>query len=277
MLLPRTSVRSALLILLLLFILLQTPGRCHAAARHRGSGPRAEARGGLHSLAQLAGRYRSGPCLKSDLEVKTKSSVCFSEGHLSDPKHKEKFITHMTGVAAASCSLCLLWFKVSVAARVQSSEFRGFRSSLSDGSLSVPSGPLYFKPQCRKQFHRLYNHTRDCTVPACLMAAGGRAAPRHTRRPGGPARRATIQPDHKTTEEEHLLHNGDFPVDRKWSPYAMLVPSDDQQLMFCSQEKLDVKVQTVHIQQQRTDEPVQMNSFSSPVSLGPTDSLNLPP
>lgn len=61
MLLPRTSVRSALLILLLLFILLQTPGRCHAAARHRGSGPRAEARGGLHSLAQLAGRYRSGP------------------------------------------------------------------------------------------------------------------------------------------------------------------------------------------------------------------------
>uniref|UniRef100_A0A3Q2QL55 ALK and LTK ligand 1 n=1 Tax=Fundulus heteroclitus TaxID=8078 RepID=A0A3Q2QL55_FUNHE len=29
----------------------------------------------------------------------------------------------------------------------------------------MPSGPLYFKPRCRKQFHRLYNNTRDCTVP----------------------------------------------------------------------------------------------------------------
>ncbi|XP_043965666.1 ALK and LTK ligand 2 isoform X2 [Gambusia affinis] len=125
MLLPRTSVRSALLILLLLFILLQTPGRCHAAARHRGSGPRAEARGGLHSLAQLAGRYRSGPVGFSGHEAAgvKRPSRSNHEGHLSDPKHKEKFITHMTG-------------------------------------------PLYFKPQCRKQFHRLYNHTRDCTVPA---------------------------------------------------------------------------------------------------------------
>ncbi|KAM9766335.1 ALK and LTK ligand 2b [Menidia menidia] len=28
------------------------------------------------------------------------------------------------------------------------------------------TGPLYFNPKCRKQFHRLYNYTRDCTVPA---------------------------------------------------------------------------------------------------------------
>lgn len=28
------------------------------------------------------------------------------------------------------------------------------------------TGPLYFDPKCRKQFHRLYNNTRDCTVPA---------------------------------------------------------------------------------------------------------------
>uniref|UniRef100_A0AAX7VY61 ALK and LTK ligand 1 n=1 Tax=Astatotilapia calliptera TaxID=8154 RepID=A0AAX7VY61_ASTCA len=27
-------------------------------------------------------------------------------------------------------------------------------------------GPLYFSPKCRKQFHRLYHKTRDCTEPA---------------------------------------------------------------------------------------------------------------
>uniref|UniRef100_A0A3B3WR41 ALK and LTK ligand 1 n=2 Tax=Poecilia mexicana TaxID=48701 RepID=A0A3B3WR41_9TELE len=125
MLLPRTSVRSALLILLLLFILLQTPGRCQAAARHRGSAPQAEARRGRHSLAQLVARYRRGPVGFSGHEAAgpKRPSRSNHEGRLSDPKHKEKFITHLTG-------------------------------------------PLYFKPQCRKQFHRLYNNTRDCTVPA---------------------------------------------------------------------------------------------------------------
>ncbi|XP_054882158.1 ALK and LTK ligand 1-like [Poeciliopsis prolifica] len=123
MLLPRTSVRSALLLLLLLllFILLQTPGRCHAAARHRGP----EARRGRHSLAQLVGRYRRGPVGFSGHEAAgtKRPSRSNHDGRLSDPKHKEKFITVLTG-------------------------------------------PLYFKPQCRKQFHRLYNHTRDCTTPA---------------------------------------------------------------------------------------------------------------
>lgn len=28
------------------------------------------------------------------------------------------------------------------------------------------TGPLSFDPKCRKQFHRLYYNTRDCTVPA---------------------------------------------------------------------------------------------------------------
>ncbi|KAL3999841.1 hypothetical protein ACER0C_007612 [Sarotherodon galilaeus] len=28
------------------------------------------------------------------------------------------------------------------------------------------TGPLYFSPKCRKQFHRLYHKTRDCTEPA---------------------------------------------------------------------------------------------------------------
>ncbi|XP_030609119.1 ALK and LTK ligand 2-like [Archocentrus centrarchus] len=28
------------------------------------------------------------------------------------------------------------------------------------------TGPLYFSPKCKKQFHRLYHKTRDCTDPA---------------------------------------------------------------------------------------------------------------
>ncbi|TSN67124.1 ALK and LTK ligand 2 [Bagarius yarrelli] len=28
-------------------------------------------------------------------------------------------------------------------------------------------GPLYFSPKCSKHFYRLYNYTRDCTIPAC--------------------------------------------------------------------------------------------------------------
>ncbi|XP_061572017.1 ALK and LTK ligand 2b [Cololabis saira] len=27
------------------------------------------------------------------------------------------------------------------------------------------TGPLYFNPKCRKQFHRLYHSSRDCTDP----------------------------------------------------------------------------------------------------------------
>ncbi|KAM9355783.1 aLK and LTK ligand 2a [Pholidichthys leucotaenia] len=28
------------------------------------------------------------------------------------------------------------------------------------------TGPLYFSPKCRKSVHRVYHHTRDCTIPA---------------------------------------------------------------------------------------------------------------
>ncbi|XP_015250199.1 PREDICTED: protein FAM150B-like isoform X2 [Cyprinodon variegatus] len=121
MLLPRPSVLSALL---LLFILLHTPGSCQAASRHRGPGPRAEGRRNRHSLAQLIGRSQRGPVGPSGREpTSPKRPNRSNHAHLIDPKHKEKFIIHLTG-------------------------------------------PLYFKPQCRKLFHRLYNTTRDCTVPA---------------------------------------------------------------------------------------------------------------
>lgn len=32
--------------------------------------------------------------------------------------------------------------------------------------LNYLTGPLYFSPKCRRQFHRLYHNTRECTVPA---------------------------------------------------------------------------------------------------------------
>ncbi|MED6256678.1 hypothetical protein ATANTOWER_029957 [Ataeniobius toweri] len=123
MLLPRHSVLSALLFLL--FILLRIPESCHAASQHRGPRPRAEGRRDRHSLVQLIGRSKRGPAGFSGHEVAGPKRPGRSnhDGHLSDPKHKEKFIIHLTG-------------------------------------------PLYFKPQCQKQFHRLYNNTRDCTVPA---------------------------------------------------------------------------------------------------------------
>uniref|UniRef100_A0A8C2UQH9 ALK and LTK ligand 2 n=1 Tax=Chinchilla lanigera TaxID=34839 RepID=A0A8C2UQH9_CHILA len=37
---------------------------------------------------------------------------------------------------------------------------------MKDRFLKHLTGPLYFSPQCRKHFHRLYHNTRDCTIPA---------------------------------------------------------------------------------------------------------------
>uniref|UniRef100_A0A3Q2ZP56 ALK and LTK ligand 2a n=1 Tax=Kryptolebias marmoratus TaxID=37003 RepID=A0A3Q2ZP56_KRYMA len=41
-----------------------------------------------------------------------------------------------------------------------------FSDLLMSGESVICCGPLYFKPRCRRQFHRLYHNTRDCTVPA---------------------------------------------------------------------------------------------------------------
>ncbi|KAM4560284.1 ALK and LTK ligand 1-like isoform 1-T3 [Odontesthes bonariensis] len=113
MLHARLPVLSALLLLLL------AAGRCTSAARLRGSGPRGE--------MELVGRHQRTPVGFSGHAVKAQErggrSHSGLEGHPRDPRHKEKFIIHLTG-------------------------------------------PLYFNPKCRKQFHRLYHNTRDCTVPA---------------------------------------------------------------------------------------------------------------
>ncbi|XP_028255639.1 ALK and LTK ligand 2-like [Parambassis ranga] len=122
MLLARLPVLSALLLLLL------AAGRCTAAALLRGAGTRAE---GRVDALEPVGRYArtrmetpaglSGHAAKV-LERRVRSHHS-PESQSRDPRHKEKFIRHLTG-------------------------------------------PLYFDPKCRKQFHRLYHNTRDCTVPA---------------------------------------------------------------------------------------------------------------
>uniref|UniRef100_A0A670YTS5 ALK and LTK ligand 2 n=1 Tax=Pseudonaja textilis TaxID=8673 RepID=A0A670YTS5_PSETE len=38
---------------------------------------------------------------------------------------------------------------------------------MKDKFLNHLTGHLYFGPKCTKHFHRLYHHTRDCTIPAC--------------------------------------------------------------------------------------------------------------
>ncbi|XP_032071808.1 ALK and LTK ligand 2 [Thamnophis elegans] len=37
---------------------------------------------------------------------------------------------------------------------------------MKDKFLNHLTGHLYFGPKCTKHFHRLYHHTRDCTIPA---------------------------------------------------------------------------------------------------------------
>ncbi|XP_041822603.1 ALK and LTK ligand 2 [Chelmon rostratus] len=120
MLLPRLPVLSALLVLLL------AAGRCTAAALLRGSGTRADGRLDGRSMLELLGRNpgsRTEPAAEVKSPERESRSLQGSEDPPRDPRHKEKFIRHLTG-------------------------------------------PLYFKPKCRKHFNRLYYSTRDCTIPA---------------------------------------------------------------------------------------------------------------
>ncbi|XP_040887961.1 ALK and LTK ligand 2 [Toxotes jaculatrix] len=98
MLVPRLPVLSALLLLLL------ATGRCTAAAFLRGSGARADGRLDSRSMLELVGRHprtRTEAAGLSGHGVKTPERVSRShhglEGHPRDPRHKDKFIKHLTG------------------------------------------------------------------------------------------------------------------------------------------------------------------------------------
>nr|XP_046237866.1 ALK and LTK ligand 2 [Scatophagus argus] len=102
-----------------LLVLLLAAGRCAAAAPLGTSG------GSLEPLGR-------SPKTRTEPEVthqqhhsldRESRSLPGLDGHHRDPRHKERFIKHLTG-------------------------------------------PLYFKPKCRRHFNRLYHNTRDCTVPA---------------------------------------------------------------------------------------------------------------
>ncbi|XP_042260244.1 ALK and LTK ligand 2 [Thunnus albacares] len=99
MLVPRLPVLSALLVLLL------AAGRCTAAALLRSSSTRADGRLDGRSVLELVGRYSkaraetaaglTGHGVKAP-ERKSRSSHGL-EGQPRDPRHKEKFIRHLTG------------------------------------------------------------------------------------------------------------------------------------------------------------------------------------
>ncbi|XP_053273064.1 ALK and LTK ligand 2b [Pleuronectes platessa] len=102
MLLPRPQVLSALLVLLL------AAGRCTAAALLRGSSTRAEGRVEGRSMVELVGRPPRARA-ETRTETRTEATVALGgkesvnrsqhgiENHPRDPRHKEKFITHLTG------------------------------------------------------------------------------------------------------------------------------------------------------------------------------------
>ncbi|XP_070711785.1 ALK and LTK ligand 2-like [Pempheris klunzingeri] len=99
MLPPRLPVLSALLLLLL------AAGRCAAAALLRSSGTRTEGSLEGRGLLELDGRH---PRTRTDTAAGLTGNGARSpgresrthrglEGHPRDPRHKEKFIRHLTG------------------------------------------------------------------------------------------------------------------------------------------------------------------------------------
>ncbi|XP_060922765.1 ALK and LTK ligand 2b [Limanda limanda] len=98
MLPPRPQVLSALLVLLL------AAGRCTAAALLRGSSTRGEGRVEGRGVVELVGRpprTRTETGTEATLGLGGKERVNRLqhgiENHPRDPKHKEKFIKHLTG------------------------------------------------------------------------------------------------------------------------------------------------------------------------------------
>ncbi|XP_011604625.1 ALK and LTK ligand 2b [Takifugu rubripes] len=86
-----------------LLILMLVAGRCAAAALLSGPGPRADGRMEMRKVLETVGRHPltrtvsevSGHAAKS-LERGSRSHQG-PEGNSRDPRHKEKFIRHLTG------------------------------------------------------------------------------------------------------------------------------------------------------------------------------------
>ncbi|XP_026219837.1 ALK and LTK ligand 1-like [Anabas testudineus] len=98
MLPARLPVLSALLVLLL------AAGRCTAAAWRRGSGTRSDGRLDARSALEPVSRYprtrtETGPVTEHRVRSPERESRSHhgGEGNPRDPRHKEKFIKHLTG------------------------------------------------------------------------------------------------------------------------------------------------------------------------------------
>ncbi|TNM94082.1 hypothetical protein fugu_002258 [Takifugu bimaculatus] len=84
-----------------LLILMLVAGRCAAAALLSGPGPRADGRMEMRKVLETVGRH---PLTRTVSEVSghaakslERGSRSHQEGNSRDPRHKEKFIRHLTG------------------------------------------------------------------------------------------------------------------------------------------------------------------------------------
>ncbi|KAF6734904.1 Protein FAM150B [Oryzias melastigma] len=131
MLLPRPPLLSALLLSLLLLLVLLAAGRCAAAPRHRAdSGARLRGSG---ARAERSGDARDA---------------------VEQAGRKQRNPVRLTGRGS----------RRNKPAHGTGSHSRD--SQQKEKFIIHLTGPLYFDPKCRKQFYRLYNNTRECTVPA---------------------------------------------------------------------------------------------------------------
>uniref|UniRef100_A0A8C7XEL4 ALK and LTK ligand 1 n=1 Tax=Oryzias sinensis TaxID=183150 RepID=A0A8C7XEL4_9TELE len=127
MLFLRPPVLSALLLFLLLLLVLLAAGRCGATPSHRGSGARGERSGDGRDMMEQAGRKHRNPVILT------------GRGFRGNERRNRQH---------------------------HRAESHSRDSQQKEKFIIHITGPLYFDPKCRKQFYRLYNNTRECTVPA---------------------------------------------------------------------------------------------------------------
>ncbi|XP_076579504.1 ALK and LTK ligand 1-like [Chaetodon auriga] len=112
-----------------LLVLLLAAGRCTAAALLRGSGTRADGRLDGRSMLELVGR---------------------------NPRSRTEPAAELSGVKSPERE----------SRSLHGPEGHPRDPQHKEKFIKHLTGPLYFKPKCRKHFNRLYYSTRDCTVPA---------------------------------------------------------------------------------------------------------------
>ncbi|KAM8872782.1 ALK and LTK ligand 2b [Synchiropus picturatus] len=118
-------------VLSVLLLLLLAAGRCSAAALLKSTGARAEGRMDSRSVLELVGRYSRGR-VETELEL-----TRHGEQNSEKERRTNPGLEH---------------------------QHQGARKK--EKFIKHLTGSLNFNPRCRKHFRRLFNNTRDCSVPA---------------------------------------------------------------------------------------------------------------